>query len=111
MIRRPPRSTLFPYTTLFRSLEVVEGLQACLPHPLGLALEPRDLLDDLAVQALLRREDVVRGVAPAEAVPLAEFAEVLFLADGHDGVSPSRLRPRRAGGATPPMTFKVYRNG
>src|SRR3712207_8670381 len=30
MIRRPPRSTLFPYTTLFRSLhrvaDVVEGL-------------------------------------------------------------------------------------
>src|SRR3712207_7733026 len=26
MIRRPPRSTLFPYTTLFRSLVVVEGL-------------------------------------------------------------------------------------
>src|SRR2546427_9521447 len=26
MIRRPPRSTLFPYTTLFRSLGVVELL-------------------------------------------------------------------------------------
>src|SRR3712207_7238336 len=25
MIRRPPRSTLFPYTTLFRSDEVAEG--------------------------------------------------------------------------------------
>src|SRR2546430_4677324 len=25
MIRRPPRSTLFPYTTLFRSLGNVEG--------------------------------------------------------------------------------------
>src|SRR2546426_9260730 len=25
MIRRPPRSTLFPYTTLFRSLGVVEA--------------------------------------------------------------------------------------
>src|SRR3989442_10075601 len=24
MIRRPPRSTLFPYTTLFRSLELTE---------------------------------------------------------------------------------------
>src|SRR2546422_3280464 len=24
MIRRPPRSTLFPYTTLFRSLEEIE---------------------------------------------------------------------------------------
>src|SRR5258706_15929034 len=26
MIRRPPRSTLFPYTTLFRSLVLVKGL-------------------------------------------------------------------------------------
>src|SRR3712207_8411924 len=26
MIRRPPRSTLFPYTTLFRSEQVVEPL-------------------------------------------------------------------------------------
>src|SRR3712207_6997228 len=25
MIRRPPRSTLFPYTTLFRSLNVAHG--------------------------------------------------------------------------------------
>src|SRR3712207_9257207 len=25
MIRRPPRSTLFPYTTLFRSYAVVDG--------------------------------------------------------------------------------------
>src|SRR5256885_11396320 len=33
MIRRPPRSTLFPYTTLFRSAQRSEerrhGLQAC----------------------------------------------------------------------------------
>ena len=27
MIRRPPRSTLFPYTTLFRSVVVVEGMK------------------------------------------------------------------------------------
>src|SRR5260221_7868335 len=27
MIRRPPRSTLFPYTTLFRSLPDDEGLE------------------------------------------------------------------------------------
>src|SRR5689334_23420708 len=31
MIRRPPRSTLFPYTTLFRSLEVEQG--EVLLHP------------------------------------------------------------------------------
>src|SRR3712207_8605523 len=28
MIRRPPRSTLFPYTTLFRSLVGIEMLQS-----------------------------------------------------------------------------------
>src|SRR5256886_9551428 len=28
MIRRPPRSTLFPYTTLFRSLQVIGGCVA-----------------------------------------------------------------------------------
>src|SRR3712207_7868222 len=30
MIRRPPRSTLFPYTTLFRSLELEHRLQPAL---------------------------------------------------------------------------------
>src|SRR2546430_12368786 len=33
MIRRPPRSTLFPYTTLFRSLEELAH-----PHTVGLQL-------------------------------------------------------------------------
>src|SRR5258708_29218632 len=34
MIRRPPRSTLFPYTTLFRSL-VFAGLCTMLVLPMG----------------------------------------------------------------------------
>src|SRR2546425_6129244 len=33
MIRRPPRSTLFPYTTLFRSLNDVRDLEADRRHP------------------------------------------------------------------------------
>src|SRR5216117_4621296 len=44
MIRRPPRSTqgrtLFPYTTLFRSIAGQPGAEACVCHlvqPLGLA--------------------------------------------------------------------------
>src|SRR5688572_31361009 len=33
MIRRPPRSTLFPYTTLFRSLSPVgRGIAQRMPH-------------------------------------------------------------------------------
>src|SRR2546427_1870581 len=34
MIRRPPRSTLFPYTTLFRSRDVAAGLTGEGPGPL-----------------------------------------------------------------------------
>src|SRR3712207_8628841 len=34
MIRRPPRSTLFPYTTLFRSDPLVEPLRRAGEHPL-----------------------------------------------------------------------------
>src|SRR3989454_5296465 len=37
MIRRPPRSTLFPYTTLFRSLEHGEGLDRVQVHRLRVA--------------------------------------------------------------------------
>src|SRR3712207_7662123 len=33
MIRRPPRSTLFPYTTLFRSRVIVDEDQAGRPDP------------------------------------------------------------------------------
>src|SRR2546425_9720434 len=33
MIRRPPRSTLFPYTTLFRSLRPAAGEPEPLPVP------------------------------------------------------------------------------
>src|SRR3712207_8936162 len=43
MIRRPPRSTLFPYTTLFRSLKVSE---ACgVEHPALIYADAIELLD------------------------------------------------------------------
>src|SRR2546422_7134961 len=45
MIRRPPRSTLFPYTTLFRSRSVATGRaavrrRALARHPAGRLDEP-----------------------------------------------------------------------
>src|SRR2546422_8097496 len=72
MIRRPPRSTLFPYTTLFRSLALAQ--QGPRPadahhHPrlrdfrFGIGLLGRDLRHHLqgrasgTAQARLRRED------------------------------------------------------
>src|SRR2546427_3394025 len=47
MIRRPPRSTLFPYTTLFRSVS------AKAPHPNGARLLV-DLLLSTEGQSLIR---------------------------------------------------------
>src|SRR3712207_9445617 len=54
MIRRPPRSTLFPYTTLFRSHGVVDrGLHrpAALAGVLGVAAQPGQVV------VLLKRVD------------------------------------------------------
>src|SRR2546430_12480845 len=47
MIRRPPRSTLFPYTTLFRS---VYGA----PYDIGLALDSDDDIRPVGEWTLLR---------------------------------------------------------
>src|SRR3712207_7947215 len=46
MIRRPPRSTLFPYTTLFRSRGAVAPVTEQRPYPLPARLdEPAHLID------------------------------------------------------------------
>src|SRR5256885_16643938 len=37
MIRRPPRSTLFPYTTLFRSCEASSRMRASITRPAAIA--------------------------------------------------------------------------
>src|SRR3989454_11755289 len=55
MIRRPPRSTLFPYTTLFRSLlgpfcpHVTEELWAQLGHRESLFMRPWPEADPVAL--------------------------------------------------------------
>src|SRR2546430_6568251 len=63
MIRRPPRSTLFPYTTLFRSVVEREllgelGLEASLDVPVGAHVH-RLLLDpgQLPHVGVLRRSE------------------------------------------------------
>src|SRR5260370_7658654 len=61
MIRRPPRSTLFPYTTLFRSVRVAVVL-----HDSGKILHPDELdggsdKHEHAGEMLLRAQ----GVCPA----------------------------------------------
>src|SRR5258708_11961705 len=56
MIRRPPRSTLFPYTTLFRSVRVAGGGQR------------GDVLGDRAGRKVEHEPQVVQGVVERAAV-------------------------------------------
>src|SRR5690242_10280086 len=47
IIRRPPRSTLFPYTTLFRSKPMEAGLSLAVAFDNGTILRAEDLTFDL----------------------------------------------------------------
>src|SRR5258706_5663202 len=57
MIRRPPRSTLFPYTTLFRSTTYKDGQTAMILH---VVQGERELVSDC--RSLARFE--LRGIPP-----------------------------------------------
>src|SRR2546429_8947333 len=96
MIRRPPRSTLFPYTTLFRS----ESRMALRPRPAvrrrvqrrqaaGRRGRLRGLRRRAADARRLRlRQGVLRGAALARGAPLQDRARLPA-----DGAQPPR-RPR-----------------
>src|SRR3712207_7468615 len=83
MIRRPPRSTLFPYTTLFRS-ELVEGVGAhggrvddlIRRFAKGWKLERMPAVDRallrLGIYELMERPDVPTAAVISEAVELAK---------------------------------------
>src|SRR5258706_5007870 len=102
MIRRPPRSTLFPYTTLFRSLPVddergeqadalplVFAQEACRDRVLALRLDRH-----LAVGAVLEPELDVEQ--PQEVVDLGQRRD-RALASAAAGALLDRDRRRNAG--------------
>src|SRR3712207_7557386 len=79
MIRRPPRSTLFPYTTLFRSRAFgpARGLDL-LDHPVDPGLEGRRVREVFYVGELEERADVLR------------LGEVVVRSEGHTSELQSR---------------------
>src|SRR3712207_9044214 len=91
MIRRPPRSTLFPYTTLFRSgllvdLVALAGLDALAQVDLGTRQHTHQadaalgrMAGQILQTALARRPDTGR--------PERELLQFLRTADGLEGVS------------------------
>src|SRR6266702_8067811 len=76
MIRRPPRSTLFPYTTLFRSLLLVRDLSEgrsrfCELERSLAGISPRTL--SLRLRAL-EEEGIVQRQTYPEVPPRVEYA-------------------------------------
>src|SRR2546422_8234983 len=69
MIRRPPRSTLFPYTTLFRSREGVVRTYAVRPEDFGM---PRASIKDLQGGDREQNAQIIRGVLDGDAGPRSE---------------------------------------
>src|SRR3712207_8957292 len=70
MIRRPPRSTLFPYTTLFRSRLVVRHpLSTLAPRAMGAAVEGAlsvdAVSDDFHSAVVTDRRELVDGALEA----------------------------------------------
>src|SRR5690349_23420132 len=62
MIRRPPRSTLFPYTTLFRSVpeSAIARMSRTLPCPLQMSLRAAHRSEEHTSELQSRRDLVCR---------------------------------------------------
>src|SRR2546426_7806131 len=85
MIRRPPRSTLFPYTTLFRSCELAEEI-AGLPrhisqHVGGMVISSRPLVEIVPLERAAM-EDRVVCQWDKDSCDDARFIKIDFLALG-----------------------------
>src|SRR2546430_12828848 len=97
MIRRPPRSTLFPYTTLFRSRDPVAGA----------AVGPLD--GGRAAEGAQARRDRADHAAGERAAPAARDPQAACRVAGHRG--PRQPRPLRSGPACRPQGGSRVRDG
>src|SRR5688572_3970227 len=86
MIRRPPRSTLFPYTTLFRSWGVNPSVSGI--HLMPFLKEARDngafiVVIDPRATTLARQADVHLAVRPGTDLPVALAIHRFLFEEGH----------------------------
>src|ERR1044071_7406331 len=102
MIRRPPRSTLFPYTTLFRSLGDGQVDVAAGAHhldPLGGALDGVELVrSEEHTSELQSRGDISYGVFFFNDTATTE----IYTLSLHDALPISRRWPGRRSGRRAP---------
>src|ERR1035438_7899509 len=94
MIRRPPRSTLFPYTTLFRSRETLR-IARQLASGLARAHEHGIIHRDIKPSNVLVAKD---GIARIIDFGLAKSSDAAMTGDGSTRGTPLYMSPEQAQG-------------
>src|SRR3989454_11924081 len=106
MIRRPPRSTLFPYTTLFRSEHAIERAAVLTDKE---TLEPDDLQKGPLPPS---RPDEEQGAGSGTLREAAEAAEREAIRASLEAVGGSRREAaKRLGGSLRALFYKMERYG
>src|SRR5256886_7170618 len=118
MIRRPPRSTLFPYTTLFRSTERVE--HRGMPEAAARQEEHEPAPDVPAEPQTAERNDhepkaqghalVPLRQARIQDVPAVQLAHGQQVEHGHEHPDPTSKRERTDDHGPPTRTEQVARD-
>src|SRR3712207_7385436 len=88
MIRRPPRSTLFPYTTLFRSIV----------HTLIVVTNPEP--ESLSHHVAARLADAVQSVDPGHTAEIADLSA--------EGFNPSDRKSTRLNSSHANISYAVF---
>src|SRR2546430_15802149 len=107
MIRRPPRSTLFPYTTLFRSLPYAERLAVSMRDR---ALQKQFFMAEQLASPVTRGEAALLGqITPAQWALLRQGQPLVFSTEPPHGELPLPDEIARAfDGAQPRMGSETH---
>src|SRR3989441_8640744 len=78
MIRRPPRSTLFPYTTLFRSLTPSAASVAARNRSISLAIDSSGSMDGEKIeQAKAAALALLKQLRPTDQISIVSFSDTV----------------------------------
>src|SRR3712207_9539862 len=96
MIRRPPRSTLFPYTTLFRSADAQDSNAVITPQDVRAVRDTLDAVNQATGERPAWGALLGTAMAPAETRPwLSPDHARAFTRDGRSEEHTSELQSRQ----------------